>query len=186
MPNGDKDDRALEAIVTPTLIWRADGGIGASVAYAQGTSNPNMPNRVRPNGDLKMTGLQENAKFTDNVDVTFSLDTSKMVDQSGNPVPGRWATATEYSGQGPVTGFAWLCNIPDHSKPAYDPTPISVPGMTTVRVSDTQVMIDDNTDDAAPDYGYCLGLVLDRPGLAPYYITLDPRIGSKGSSGINR
>ena len=179
-------DRTIEVKCTPTLIWREDGGIGASFEFEQTGQSPDnndMKNRVKKDGDLKLTKLKDANGFTDNVDITFTLDTSKMVDKQGNPVAGRWATATEYSGTGPVTGFLWFCEVQDVERREYDTTPITVEGMTAARLSDMKVQIDDNTDDKAPDYAYCLGLVL--PDRGNYYITLDPMVGSKGTSRVN-
>ncbi|WP_324827064.1 hypothetical protein [Qipengyuania zhejiangensis] len=179
-------DRSIEVTVTPTLNYPASGQYGATVEYTQTGQDPdtgNMKNRVKKNGDLKLTNLQDADGYTDNVDITFTLDSSKMVDEHGNAVTGRWATKTEYSGTGPVTGFLWFCTVTDAEKREYDTAPIDVPGMTAVRLSDQQVQIDDNTDDSAPDYGYCLGLVLSSKN--GYYITLDPMLGSKGTSGVN-
>lgn len=181
---GDKD-RTIAVTVTPTLNYPKPGQFGATIEYDQTGQDPdngNMKNRVKKNGDLKLTNLQDEDGYTDNVDITFTLDTSKMVDQQGNPVQGRWATATEYSGTGPVTGFLWFCRVIDASKREYDETPIQITGMTAERLSDMEVKIDDNTDDAAPDYGYCLGLVLSSEG--NYYITLDPMLGSKGNTTV--
>ncbi len=179
-----KQDRTLEVICKPQLIWHEDGGIGATMIFSQGDSEPNMPKRVNSHGDLKLTGLPANAKYTNNVDITIKLDTSMMTDKNGNPVVGRWATAAE----GPVingaaTGFCWFCTVHNVDSRDYDPAPIDVPGMSTHLINNVEVMIDDNTTDAAPDYAYCLGLVL--PDYNNYYITLDPMLGSKGVSRVN-
>ena len=178
-------DRTIEVTVTPTLNYPAPGQYGATVEYTQTGQDPdtgNMKNRVKKNGDVKLTNLQDVDRYTDNIDIVFTLDTSKLVDENGDKVEGRWATASEYSGEGPVTGFLWYCTLKDATKREYDLTPISVPGMTAARLSDTQVQIDDNTPATAPDYAYCLGLVLSSKG--GYYITLDPMIGGKGSTTI--
>lgn len=179
-------DRTIAMTCTPTLIWRGDGGIGASVVFSQTGQNPDnndMKNRVKRDGDIKLTGLKDENGFTDNVDITITLDTSQMKDQGQEPVAGRWATASEYSGTGPVTGGLWFCAVQNVQRREYDTAPITVPGMEAKRLSDSQVQIDDNTADSAPDYAYCLGLVL--PGYNNYYITLDPMLGSKGASGVN-
>lgn len=181
---GDKD-RTIEVTVTPTLKFDGKGGITAKIKYeqtGQDPNNENMENRVKNNGDLKLTGLDSESGYTDNVDITFTLDTSEMEDPNKNPVEGRWAYATEYSGKGPVTGFLWFCAVIDAEKREYDLTPINIPGMTAARLDDTQVQIDDNTPATAPDYGYCLGLVL--PAYDNYYLTLDPMLGSKGNTTI--
>lgn len=182
----DLKDRTIHVKVTPTLVWRADGGIGATVVFKQTGQEPdhsNMKNRVASDGDLKLSGLTARKNYNDNVDITFTLDTSEMVDKDGNSVDGRWATATEYSGTGPVTGYLWFCAVQNVARRQYDTTPIDIDGMSAVRVSDTEVQIDDDTADSAPDYAYCLGLVL--PAYNDYYITLDPMLGSKGTSGVN-
>ncbi|WP_341712783.1 hypothetical protein [Erythrobacter sp.] len=185
-PQDTKKDRTIAVTCTPTLIWNSDGSIGASATFTQTGQTPdhsNMKNRVASDGDLKLSGLKAKDGYNDNVDITFTLDTSQMVDKNGNSVAGRWATATEYSGTGPVTGYLWFCQVQNVSKREYNTTPITITGMSAVRGGDTQVTIDDDTDDTAPDYAYCLGLVL--PDNGDYYITLDPMLGSKGTSGVN-
>jgi hypothetical protein len=176
-------DRTLAVTCRPLLIWHGTNppNIGATAVYTQAGSNPNMPNRVSTNGDLKLDHLPSNANFNDNVDVTITLDTSGLVDPNGNPVQGRWAFANE----GPLmlgspTGFCWFCTVTNSGSRQYDPTPITISDMSTSRLSDTQVLIDDDTVNSDPDYAFCLGLVL--PQYNNYYITLDPIIGSKGKS----
>ena len=55
--------------------------------------------------------------------------------------------------------------------------------MSFMRVSDTELVIDDDTPDNSPTYAYAMGLVL--PGYGNYYMTIDPRITTKTSVGTN-
>lgn len=181
-----KPDRTLVVICTPRLVWTSWNrpySIGATFTcnYSAFGSNPPMPNSVLPNGDLVLDRLPDPRDFNNNVDVTINLDTTQLFDHTGqNPVRGRWATSTEYSGTGPVTGFGWFCAVQNTPRRQYDTTPISVQGMSFIRLSDTQLMINDDTPNNGPDYAYCLGLVL--PDYDNYYITLDPVIGGKGTT----
>lgn len=171
-------DRTLAITATPRLTYPGPNQFGATMSYEQTGSDPNMPPVVdKKTGDITLKKMPSNNNYTDNVDITITLDTSQLVDQNGNPVQGRWAHENEYSGTGPVTGFCWFCATPTPGC-QKDATPITVPGMATVRNSDTVVVIDDNTADGDTIYTFCLGLVLPEHGI--YYITIDPKIVGKG------
>lgn len=173
-------DRTLSITATPTLIWHAPNDIGATMAYAQTGSTPNMPNLVNSQtGNISLRNMPSNNNYTDNVDITITLDTSQLRDQSGNPVAGRWAYANEGNPPDDV-GFCWFCTTPAPGQ-RKDTTEITIPGMTTGRTSDTVVFIDDNTADGDLTYTFCLGLVL--PAYSNYYITIDPTIIGKGVGG---
>lgn len=181
----DTLDRQITMTCTPVLIWYDDGSIGANVTFSQTGGVPSaMAGRVDSHGAIDLTNMPVDAAYNDNIDVTINLDTSQMVDRNRIAVAGRWATAEEYSGEGPVTGFCWFCGT-DANGNYSSAVPITIPGMATVRLSPTAVLINDDTPDAGPAYAYCLGLVLpDLPNQNGYYITIDPRITSKTSVGI--
>ncbi|MFM7377049.1 MAG: hypothetical protein ACKO1O_02780 [Erythrobacter sp.] len=81
-----------------------------------------------------------------------------------------------------MTGYGWFCGT-DANGNYNASVPITIPDMSFVRVSDTELVIDDDTPDNAPAYAYAMGLVL--PGYGNYYMTIDPRITSKTSIGSN-
>lgn len=170
-------DRKVSITVTPTLIWHSDSNIEATFSVSQTSGEPAAMNgRVASNGAIDLTGMPNDPLYSDNIDVTITLDDSQMVDPNGNHIAGRWATATEGSGDGKAVGFGWFCGVDANGN--YDPwTPITIPAMSISRLSDTQLLINDDTPDAGPAYNYCMGLVLS--GHNDYYITLDPRITSK-------
>lgn len=176
-------DRKVTITVTPTLIWHDDNNIEANFTVAQAYGEPAAMNgRVAANGAIDLTNMPTDTAYNDNIDVTINLDDSQMVDPSGNHIAGRWATPTEGSGDGRAVGFGWFCG--EDANGNYDPwTPITITGMHFSRISDTQLLINDDTPDAGPAYDYCMGLVLS--GHNNYYITLDPRITSKTSVGGN-
>lgn len=180
-----KPDRTLMVLCRPRLVWNSWNrpySINAPFTcnYSALGSYPQMPpSTVQPNGDLVLDKLPDSKDFNNNIDVTIGLDPSQLFDHTGkNPVRARWATSTEYSGTGPVTGFGWFCAVQNAPRRQYDTTPISVQGMGFLRLSDNQLMINDDTNNNGPSYAYCLGLVL--PDYDNYYITLDPVIGGKG------
>ena len=179
----DTLDRQITMTCTPMLIWYDDGSIGATVTFTQTGGVPAAMNgRVDSHGAIDLTNMPTDDAYNDNIDVTINLDTSQMFDRDHqNAVAGRWATAEEYSGEGPVTGFCWFCGT-DANGNYSSAVPILIPGMVTERLNDTAVLINDDTPDAGPAYAYCLGLVL--PNNNGYYITIDPRITSKTSVGI--
>lgn len=187
MDAGTGTDRTIEITCTPTLIWYDDGSsIGATATYRQtGANPPSMNGRVTPNGNIRLDNMPAVPGYNDNVDITIVLDTSQMKDQGRLPVAGRWATGTEgpvYNGKN--TGFCWFCAENTSLNPPYDPTqPITITNMSAHLDSDGNVVVNDDTPDSAPDYGYCLGLVL--PDNGNYFITLDPMLGSKGNSNVN-
>ena len=180
MDAGTKSDRTIFMTCTPVLTYPSPGNYGATLTWTQTGGDPNsMIGRVDANGNIRLTNMPNNANYNDNVDITIDLDTSQLVDENGNTVTGRFATATEYSGTGPVTGYAWFCGIDANGN--YDPdAPITVDGMSVTREGDTEILINDDTADDAPNYAFCLGLVLSSKN--NYYITLDPIISTKRGS----
>lgn len=185
-----KPDRTLAIVVKPVLVWKSWNkpyDIEATFTCtlsANGTVPAMNANRVAANGDIDFYPLPDPQHYNDNVDVTLTLDTSALVDHSGtHAVRGRFATSSEYSGTGPVTGFGWFCAIQNVPRRQYDKTPIQVANMTFIRQSDTQLLIDDDTPGTSSvSYAYCMGLVL--PDYDNYYITLDPVVGGKGPSSV--
>lgn len=176
MDAGTKPDRTLAITCTPVLNWVSSTppyNIGASATYSynENGSNPDMTDRVHSDGDILLHPLPDPQDFNNNVDITITLDTSRMVDPNNNPVAGRWALDGEYNGP------CWFCAVQNVARREYDTTPITIPGMTTSRLGDTQVLIDDDTPMNAPNYAYCLGLVL--PAYSNYFITLDPILTNK-------
>lgn len=177
--DADQQDRTLTVIVTPTLVWRNDGSIGATIAFSQGNSNPNMPNRVNPaNGNISLQGMPRNANYNDNVDITLTLDTSQCKDRNGNAVVARWAYATEGNPPDDV-GYCWFVANPQPGQPK-NLQHIAIDGMTVSRIDDTNILIDDDTADGSDTYTFCMGFVL--PDYSNYYITIDPVISGKGTS----
>ena len=151
-------DRSLVIVCTPTLVWRPDGSIGATMAYQQTEAIPNMPNAVDRSGNITLSPWRANPRFTDNLDIYFFLDSSKCVDANGNAITVRWAQPNE--GNYPNDyGSIWFCNTPRPGQPK-DTTQIAVPGMTTGRINDTLLYIDDNTPaGAAAAYTFCTAIV---------------------------
>jgi len=179
----DVNDRQITMTCTPVLVWNTDGSIGATFTFSQSNGVPDAMNgRVGSDGSINLTAMPQDNNYNDNIDITIMLDTSRMVDQSGNPVAGRWAYSNEWSGTGPVTGFGWFCGTDGNGNYAAS-VPIAIPGMQFQRNSDNELVIDDDTPDNAPGYAYAMGLVLPNNG--NYYITLDPRITTKTSVGTN-
>lgn len=178
-PNATQIDRSLVIVLTPTLVWQPNGGIGATIAYKQTESIPNMPNAVGNSGNITLSPWKKDARYTDNLDVFIFLDTSKCVDASGNAITVRWAQPNE--GNHPNDfGCIWFCKtpLPGANK---DTTQIAVPGMSTGRINDTLVYIDDNTPaTTAASYTFCTAIVV--PDRGNYYITIDPLIGGKGGT----
>ena len=171
--------RTLNITCTPTLVWRPDGSIGATMAYSQGTSVPNMPNVVNPaNGNINLGRMPNNKNYTNNVDVNITLDSSHCVDQNGNSIGVRWAYPNEGNPPNDI-GCIWFVNTPPQGQPK-DTTAIAVPGMSTGRTSDSLVFIDDNTPMAGPAYSFCMAIVI--PSRSNYYITIDPVVSGKGGT----
>lgn len=181
---GIKPDRTMTITVTPTLIWNSSSppyNIQATRTFSLTASNPDMTGRVHADGDIILHPLPSPQDYSGRVDITFLLDASQLKDPGGNAVQGRWAYATEYSGTGPVTGFCWFCDVTNVSLGQYDTTPINVANMIPSRISDTQILVDDDTPGASSTpYGYCLGLVLPQYG--NYYITIDPIVTGKSGT----
>lgn len=175
------NDRQIAMICMPVLVWNSANDIGATFSFTQTIGMPAAMNgRVGSDGSIDLTNMPADPAYNDNIDVTIMLDTSRMVDQNGNPVAGRWAQADEYSGTGPVTGFGWFCGTDANGNYSAS-VPITIPNMSFLRMGDTELMINDDTPDNAPAYAYAMGLVLPNNG--DYYITLDPRITSKTKVG---
>ncbi|WP_285709094.1 hypothetical protein [Erythrobacter oryzae] len=174
----DTMDRQITMLCTPTLVWNADGSIGATIAFTQTNGVPAAMNgRIGSDGSIDLTAMPNDPAYNDNIDITIMLDTSRMVTQDGSqPVAGRWALPDEFSGSGPVTGYGWFCGTDANGNYSAS-VPITIPDMSFVRVSDTELVIDDDTPDNAPAYAYAMGLVL--PGYSNYYMTIDPRITTK-------
>ncbi len=174
-------DRTLAITLRPTLVWRNDGSIGATFAYEETGSAPNMPNRVDPvTGDIRLKNMPNNANYNDNVDITITMNDSLSVDPSGNRVGLRFAYSTEGNPPNDI-GYCWFVNNPPPGGPK-NTTEISIPGMSTSRLNDTQVLINDDTADGDVTYTFCMGMVLTNPANAGYYITIDPKIVDKGSN----
>ena len=178
-PNPTQIDRSLVIVCTPTLVWRPDGSIGDTMAYKQTEAVPNMPNAVDAQGNITLAPWKKDARYTDNIDVFFFLDSSKCVDAQGNPITVRWAQPNE--GNYPNDfGSIWFCKTPAPGA-KKDTTQISVPGMSTGRINDTLLYIDDNTPaTAAAAYTFCTAIVI--PDRGNYYLTNDPALGGKGGT----
>jgi hypothetical protein len=184
MPNSPVD-RTFNLIVTPTLIWHDANNIGATIAYSQGASTPQMPPVVNPgNGKIDLRTLPANANYTDRVLINISLDQSQLKDINGNPLPGggRWAYDNE--GTAPSLGGCFFCAVYQLGGPV-NTTPIQVPNMNAGRTDSTPgstVFIYYNPDMTRRNQPitlqFCLGLVL--PNYSNYYITIDPQVIGKG------
>jgi hypothetical protein len=164
---------------TPTLVYSGSDITATWTTSMLFTSPSSMLTRVDSSGNINLQGMPKGDNFTDNVDIMIQLDTSEMVDQSGNPVAGRWALANESPGDGTPGGHGWFCgNKPDGS---YEPNlAAKIPGMSIIRIGDDQVLIKDETPDNDPGYAYCLGLFVPARN---YFMRLDPRITSKTNVG---
>lgn len=170
----DLQDRTLAITASPTLIWDPCGDLtGATMAYAQTGSNPTMNGVVNSgNGRINLHNMPKNSAFTDNVDITITLDTSTAKDPNGNSIAVRWAETTE--GSGPI----WFCATPQPGQ-QKNTTPISVTGMTLGRTSDTVIYINDDQADGGSDYTFCLGITVPSVSSSP--ITIDPIVTGKGT-----
>lgn len=185
----EKLDRTLTIKCTPTLIWHSvePRSIGASMAFAQIDSNPNMPKAVNPGtGDLSIRHMPENAKYSNDIDITFVLDPSNIRDADGNLLTGdnvaRWAYANEGPSPDEPLGYFWFCQLIDAEKREYNrDVPIIVDGMAISRVDDLHILVDDDTPTTAPPYAFCLAFVL--PIFGGYYISIDPVISTRGIGG---
>lgn len=190
-----KKDRKLTIQCTPTLIWNGTNppNIGATMAFADTASDPNMPGAVNSvTGDIDISNMPKNTKYTDNIDITLLLDTSNLKDANGNPLTGdpvaRWAhsdegpTYTDAKGKTQHLGYCWFCQITDLQKRQYIISPpIDIAKMSISRPDHLNVLIDDNTADGSPAYAFCMAFVL--PGYDDYYISIDPLISSKSGGG---
>ncbi len=138
-----------------------------------------MPNRVDPvTGNIRLNNMPSTANYNDNVDITITMDDSLSFDPSHNHVPLRFGYAGEGNPPDDV-GFCWFINNPPPGGPK-DTTEIQIPGMSTSRLSDTQVLINDDTADGNIIYTFCMGMVLANTANNGYYITIDPIISGKG------
>ncbi|MFM7377048.1 MAG: hypothetical protein ACKO1O_02775 [Erythrobacter sp.] len=90
----DTMDRQLTMLCTPTLVWNADGSIGATIAFSQTNGVPAAMNgRNGSDGSINLANMPHDPAYNDNIDVTIMLDTSRMVTQDGSqPVAGRCRT----------------------------------------------------------------------------------------------
>jgi hypothetical protein len=184
MPN--PVDRSINLIVTPTLVWQNANNVGATIAYSQGATTPQMPPIVNPGtGELNLRSLPANANYTNRVLITITLDQSQLKDINGNPLPGggRWAYDNE--GTAPSLGGCFFCAVYQLGGPV-NTTPIQVPNMTAGRTDTTPgstVFIYYNPDmtrrGQAITLQFCLGLVL--PNYSNYYITIDPQVKGTGT-----
>jgi hypothetical protein len=168
-------DRTLEIQVNATSNWTANG-LGANISYQITGSNPSFPNAITdPQGDIDLSAMPTDPNFTDNIDITFTLNAA-MTDQNGNALPARWAVAGEGSGVYDIPeGFCWFCAAPGNTRP------MSVAGMNTLRNGDLSVTINDDTpDNDAAQYFFCLGLVALLP--ETHFITIEPVISGKGGT----
>ena len=106
-------DRTLNIKCTPTLTFNSATppyDITATMVYEETGSQPNMPNAVDPvTGDIDIHAMPPNSKYTDNIDLYFTLDTSNCL-LNGTQVNVTWATAGQ--GSQPGMGPAWFINMP--------------------------------------------------------------------------
>jgi hypothetical protein len=185
MPNSPVD-RSYNLIVTPTLVWQDANNVGASIAYSQGTSTPQMPPIVNPGtGEINLRNLPANANYTNNVLITITLDQSQLRDINGNTLPGggRWAYDNE--GTAPSKGGCFFCAVYQLGAPA-NTAPIQIPNMRAGRTDTTPgstVYIYYNPGQVRQGQPitlqFCLGLVL--PNFGNYYITIDPQVKGTGT-----
>ncbi len=179
-------DRSYNLIVTPTLVWQDVNNVGATIAYSQGVSAPQMPPIVNPGtGDVNLRGLPANSNFTNKVLITITLDQSQLKDINGNTLPGggRWAYDNE--GTAPSLGGCFFCATYQLGAPV-NTAPIQIPNMRAGRTDTTPgstVFIYYNPDNTrrgtAITLQFCLGLVL--PNYGNYYITIDPAVKGTGT-----
>jgi hypothetical protein len=175
----DVQDRTLAITATPTLNWSGNSATGwflssITMAYSQTGSNPTMNGVVNSgNGNINLHNMPPNSSFTDNVDITFTLDTSQCKDPNGNSIGVRWAQTSE--GNGPI----WFCATPPPHQPK-NTNPITVSGMTLGRTSDTVIYLDDDQGDNGSSYTFCLGVTVPSVSNVPF--TIDPVISGKGQN----
>ena len=140
-----------------------DGTYTATASYNVTNTNPSAPTSIMaPNGDIDLTvwtGYDPN-QFTENVDMTFNLDTNANV-----TLPGGGQT-----------------EIPVLFATKYGPA-VTIAGPNLSEVSWTltngnSLFVDDNDNDSN-DYTYCPAIELQIPGRDVYFITLDPVIKNK-------
>ena len=146
-----------------------------------------MPSAIGPDGKIDISEMPKDDKYSDNIDITITLDDSNMKNADHTKLTGkaRWAYDGEGSyplpGGGSVpVGFGWFCAPNPAAPTGYDPVPpIAIPGMTFTRKNDNVLEIDDNTILGTPEYGYCIAFTLE--GYGNYYISIDPLITTKGT-----
>src|SRR3546814_6964932 len=112
-----------------------------------------MPGAVNSTtGDIDISNMPKNTKYTDNIDITLLLDTSNLKDANGNPLTGnpvaRWAhsdegpTYTDAKGKTQHLGYCWLCQITDLQKRQYNISPpIDIAKMSISRPDHLNVQI---------------------------------------------
>lgn len=187
-----KKDRSVTVVVTPTLVWHSTNppNVTATIEYSVSSSDPTGTAVVDPNtGWINISHMPPNSGYTDNIDMTLQLDTSKMKDASGNLLTGdatpRWAksgegqTYTDSNGKTQHLGYGWFCNITSLGPPLkYDISPpISIDKMSFKRPHDLKLEIDDKTPDDSPAYAFMMAFVL--PATDKYWISIDPLISGK-------
>nr|WP_298897150.1 hypothetical protein [uncultured Altererythrobacter sp.] len=193
--SGTKKNRKLKIKCAPTLEWISSTkpyDIGATMAFDEDDKDtePSMPGVVSTDGDIDISDLPANDDYNDNIDITFKLETGGILGPDGKKIKGkvRWAYATEgaytYEGESGDTGYGWFCKLNDNPPPAYDKLPPqTIEGMSFVRNGDGSIEIKDDTPDGTPGFGYCVGFVLED--YDNYYISIDPRVSSKGVLNAN-
>lgn len=173
-------DRILNMKVSATSNWIAPNNLGAHLVWQQtGQTGLGNSNRVDPAGNINLQRMPRDSQWSDSVRIQITLD-DHMTDFNGRPVHARYARP----GEGPIEpGYCWFMARCGDSQPT---TPANV---SSSRVSDNLVRIQDNrtsqllggplpTDDVP--YAWALGMIVELP-VGPYFITLDPVTGGKGT-----
>lgn len=171
----DQEDRSITIQATPTLNYDMNEGLtSVTFSYEETDSRPNMQNVVNEQtGDIDLTRLPPNAKYTDNVDVIINLVTSIPL-PNGNSITVNFAPAT------PSPGAIWFCAVPPPGGPK-DPTPIATPaGMSIGENTASQVYLNDDQADGGSDYCFCMAVVV--PSLSSSTYTIDPIVTGKGTN----
>lgn len=171
----DQKDRSITIQATPTLHANSSGQItSVTFAYEETASDPNMQNVVNETtGDINLSHLPSNSRYTDNVDILINLVTPVTGPQGLN-YDVRFATTSE--GNGPI----WFCAVPPPGGPK-DPTPIPTPSDMSIGAnSSTQVYLNDDQADGGSSYCFCMAVVVPSVSATPF--TIDPIITGKGGS----
>ena len=195
----DQDDnkpkvRKLKIKVTPTLVWHSTdpNNITATLEFSEdkNDTDPPMDDAVDAHGNIDLSKMPKDTKdpdkYADEIDIKLVLDKSKLKGPDGKALKGkaRWATSSEggytYNGKAGWLGYGWFCTVDESTNPpTYSAIPpATITNMTFERIDDDTLMIDDNTPTGSPEYAYCFAFVLE--GYGNYYISVDPRITSKG------